>query len=1069
VASADAIAFGFSRWFLRHRLAFLILIAALTVFFGWKALQLQVFSQFIDLLPRNHPFIQVYERYNRDFGSANLVFAAIVPKQGDVYQEGVLEKVFVLTDQLDKVEGVDHDHVASLTHTKVRDQEIDSEGTLASRQIVGDEAIAMFEAQVYARRALERAAARGEAVPTDLEGLRALVASRKRALDAELAGTTALRLDRLREQDPARADALRTLRLESSETRVLGVRLRDLRKGYHLEGTELRGPSGELLPPGTIEGLPDRVRSNKLVYGRLVSSDDSAALVVAGFLEGRLDYEAIFARLQDLKHRIEADGTVDVHLVGIPVLAGWCFHYAPEIVLILAVTLGVLVLLLGIYFRHWYGVVLPVSSAVVSAIWGLGFISLMDYQLEPLVLVIPMLITARAISHSVQFVERFFEEYARLREKHAAVLTSMAHLLLPGTLAIVTDALGIYVIGICSIALMKKVAAFGAFWALSLIVTGMLLNRIMLSYFPAPRTTEYYTPKAIARFLGGVAKLASDPRSARWIFAVWLVLFIGAGFLTTRVRVGEYRPGTPILWPDSEFNQSAQEVAKRFQGADDLMVIVETEQPFGIHRPESMHEIEAFQRYMEQDPKVGGSVSIVDYLKAITRIFHMNDPRWLTIPYNGQEIGGQLYLYEAGSPDPRVLNPYRDERAQNAAVRIYYADHQAPTIDHAIARARRYIEERPTGKVSIRIEETSGRLAHYARSALGPLIPPANVNLIVKVRDEASGSYALQRVERPDRSEPAPADSSEWIMTLPRMTKELREVLVAAGYDDVQRIADAPVADLARVEGFDLVTAYQLRKAAGLDRRSYVVRSEWKSEDGQVHAEVRRRGLYERPELWVKFADGDFVHRLAGTWSEGPSFALASGSMGVMAASNEEVALSNNAMLTACFVAYFVMILVTYRSLGMAVLLITSLSTAALVSMAYMWIANIGFDVNTLPVQALGIGIGDDYALYIMDRVVRERRDGHDLATSVRTAIQTTGMAIFFTGTTLVAGVAFWYFLSSLRFAAEMSLLLSILLITNLFGAILLIPAFTTLFRPTFVHTEAVAEAVPTTPPAPAH
>jgi hypothetical protein len=464
---------------------------------------------------------------------------------------------------------------------------------------------------------------------------------------------------------------------------------------------------------------------------------------------------------------------------------------------------------------------------------------------------------------------------------------------------------------------------------------------------------------------------------------------------------------------------------------------------------------------MEQDPKVGGSISIVDYLKAITRTFHMNDPRWLAIPYTREEIGGLLYLYEAGSPDPRVLNPFRDERAQNAAVRIFYADHQGPTIENAIARARRWIVERPTGRISIRLEERGGRLGNLARGALGPLLPPADADLVVQVRDEASGTYRRESVQEPARREPPPPDSSEWIVTLPRMTDELREELVESGYDSVQRIADADVAELARVEGFDLVTAHQLREAARLDRRSYVVGAEWRSGDERVHAQVRRRGLYESPELWVRFQDGDFSFRPAGTWSEGPSFALASGLMGVLAASNDEVGRSNNAMLLTCFAAYFTMILATYRSLGMSVLLITSLGTAALVSMAYMWAANMGFDVNTLPVQALGVGIGDDYALYIMDRVVRERRRGHDLAAAVRIAIQTTGMAIFFTGTTLVGGIAFWYFLSSLRFAADMSLLLSILLVTNLFGAILLIPAFTTLFRPRFVQVEALgAEGV---------
>jgi predicted RND superfamily exporter protein len=106
--------------------------------------------------------------------------------------------------------------------------------------------------------------------------------------------------------------------------------------------------------------------------------------------------------------------------------------------------------------------------------------------------------------------------------------------------------------------------------------------------------------------------------------------------------------------------------------------------------------------------------------------------------------------------------------------------------------------------------------------------------------------------------------------------------------------------------------------------------------------------------------------------------------------------------------------------------------------------------VNTLPVQALGVGVGVDYALYIMDRIVRERKRGRNLIEAIQIAIETTGMAVFFTGTTLVVGIIFWYFISSLRFAADMSLLLSILLVANLFGAILLIPAFTALFRPRF-------------------
>jgi predicted RND superfamily exporter protein len=838
-------------------------------------------------------------------------------------------------------------------------------------------------------------------------------------------------------------------REERAELEFLALRLEELPSGYRLEGEELVGPEGGLLPGAIVDTLPDRIHQNTQVYGRLVSLDDAAALVRAGFLEGRLDYEAIFDQIYSLKRELESDGSVTVHLTGQPVLLGWTFHYAGEIMLILGLSVLVLVVLLGAYFRQWYGVVMPFSGAAVSGIWGLGFISIMGYQLEPLVLVIPMLITARAVSHSVQFVERFYEEYERLRDKDEAVITSMAELLVPGTLAIVTDAFGILVIGVSSIALMKKVAIFGAFWALSIAVTEMLLNRLMIAYFPAPKSFQHYTPAPVAAILKRIALLATGPRSSKVIFATWLVLVVLCGSVALRVKVGEARPGTPILWEDSEFNQSARAISERFFGADDLMVIVETEREGGVHRPEVMREIEAFQRYMEQDDSAGGSISIVDFLKAISRTFHNGDPRWHAIPPSAEEIGGLLYLYEAGSPDPKILNPYRDQEGRNAAVRVFYADHQGDTIRRAIERVGRYVEGRPTGEVSIRLAQKRGDLLAKVFWWLGPLAPPREPELLVQVRQE-DGSYAREPVVSPDRREPPPEDSREWILTLPRTTKELVNALADAGFDSVEKIDAAEVEELAAIEGFDLVTAYALKEAAELDRREYIVVSEWQDAERGVHAQVRKRGLYESFELWVQLGGGDFERRESNAWSLGPSYALASGIMGVLGASNDEVEGSNNATLIASFTTVFVVILLSYRSLAVGVLLVISLGTAALISLGYMWVANIGFDVNTLPVQALGVGVGVDYAIYIMDRVVRERRRGHDLDESVQIAIRTTGMAVFFTGSCLVGGIIFWYFISSLRFAADMSLLLSLLLGANMVGAILLVPAFVALFKPSF-------------------
>ncbi|MFI5316302.1 MAG: MMPL family transporter [Myxococcota bacterium] len=1045
----DAFALRFSRFFIKYRGVNLAIIGGLTVFFLVQALQLQIFSQFIDLLPRNHPFIQVYEKYNRQFGSANVVAAAIVAKNGTIYTDEFLEKVYAFTDQIDKVEGVDHGQITSITAITIRDQEVDREGIMRSRQIIGEQAIALLEAQFFGRRAIRRATAADAATaPKTLQELRVYTDKRKAELVAELQPTSAIPLERM--ADRKEAERLRILRKENAELEFLALRLAELPTGYHLDGERLIGPDGGLIPKAILAGLPDRIHQNKQVFGRLVSTDDKAVLIAAGFLEGRLDYHKIFDEIYSLKQELEQDGTAEVHLTGQPILAGWTFAFLPEIIEILLLSLGVLLVLLAFYFRRFYGVIMPFTGAVVSAIWGLGFTALMGYQLEPLVLVIPMLITARAVSHSVQFVERFYEEYERLEgDKYEAIVISMAELLLPGTLAIITDAFGILVIYVSSIALMKKVALVGAFWAMSIAVTEMLLNRLMIAYFPAPKDTSHYTPAPIVWVLNQLSWMATSARSVRVILGIWVAIVVGSLYFAPKVPVGESHPGTPILWPDSEFNKSAAVISSKFYGADELTVVVETEMEGGIHRPEVMREIEAFQRYMEQDKKVGGTLSIVDYMKAINRTFHQSDPRWSIVPYTPPEIGGLLYLYEAGSPDPRVLNPVRDQVARNAAVRVFYGDHKGDTIRAAIDRVKTYLHERPTGAIQARLEVPEDDWVATVFWWIGPLLPPRPIALGVYLQNP-DGSYAKQPVESPGRTDPAPEDSKARILTLPRMTRELRETLVAAGYDSVGKIASTSVEQLAKVEGFDLATAYALINAAKLDRRNFRVVYEWKSDEKQTQVQVRKRGFWEPYELWVKYQGDDYIRRESGRWAEGTSFALASGLMGVLAASNDEVEGSNNATLIASFLTTFLIVWVSYRSAAIALYMILSLGTASVVSLAYMYFAHIGFDVNTLPVQALGVGVGVDYALYIMDRVVHERQRGHSVDEAVRIAIKTTGMAVFFTASTLVGGIIFWYFISSLRFAADMSLLLSVVLTGNMIGAMLLVPALTVYFRPDF-------------------
>ena len=173
---------------------------------------------------------------------------------------------------------------------------------------------------------------------------------------------------------------------------------------------------------------------------------------------------------------------------------------------------------------------------------------------------------------------------------------------------------------------------------------------------------------------------------------------------------------------------------------------------------------------------------------------------------------------------------------------------------------------------------------------------------------------------------------------------------------------------------------------------------------------------------------------------ENLKFRLATGNVGVMAATNEDVKAAQTPMLLLIFGAIIILCLITFRTLlGTAsiVLPLVLVSSLAEAMMAFM---GIGLKVNTLPVVALGVGIGVDYGIYIFNRLRMELQNGHDLHTAYYRTLRLTGRAVIFTGFTLATGVGTWMF-SALQFQADMGILLSFIFLANMVGAIVLLPA----------------------------
>ncbi|VFN03040.1 MAG: hypothetical protein BECKG1743D_GA0114223_106241 [Candidatus Kentron sp. G] len=172
----------------------------------------------------------------------------------------------------------------------------------------------------------------------------------------------------------------------------------------------------------------------------------------------------------------------------------------------------------------------------------------------------------------------------------------------------------------------------------------------------------------------------------------------------------------------------------------------------------------------------------------------------------------------------------------------------------------------------------------------------------------------------------------------------------------------------------------------------------------------------------------------------GVEYLLAGHNLGVMAATNAAVRAAQFPILLQVFLAIIVLCLLTFRSLRATFCIVLPLGVVSLLSYALMAFLEIGLKVNTLPVVALGVGIGVDYGIYIFNGLRQFLDRGQTLAQGFRNTLETTGASVVFTALILALGVATWGF-SALKFQADMGILLAFLFLVNMLGAILLLPA----------------------------
>jgi len=173
---------------------------------------------------------------------------------------------------------------------------------------------------------------------------------------------------------------------------------------------------------------------------------------------------------------------------------------------------------------------------------------------------------------------------------------------------------------------------------------------------------------------------------------------------------------------------------------------------------------------------------------------------------------------------------------------------------------------------------------------------------------------------------------------------------------------------------------------------------------------------------------------------------MAAGNAGIESATNIVIEESQTEMLIWVYCVVITLCLISFRSARIVISIIVPLILTSIISQGLMGLLGIGVKVATLPVIALGVGIGVDYGIYIFSKVKEALGQGKSLYLTYRYALNQTGKAVAFTGFTLAISVATWVF-SPIKFQADMGVLLTFMFIFNMIGALTLIPAMAWLLR----------------------
>ncbi|MGE6647836.1 efflux RND transporter permease subunit [Shewanella colwelliana] len=452
----------------------------------------------------------------------------------------------------------------------------------------------------------------------------------------------------------------------------------------------------------TPEGL-ETVRSNiekAGIVGRLIAEDYSAAMVTAQLMDfdpqtgEPLDTLAFAAQLeQELRGQYENE-QIKVHIIGFAKMAGDVAEGAKGVVMFFLIAILVTAVMVYLFSKSIKLTLFPLACSLVAVVWQLGLLTVVGFGLDPMSILIPFLVFAIGVSHSVQMINAVRRRVGEGETTKAAAALAFRSLLVPGGIALLSDTVGFMTLLAIDIGIIRELAISASLGVAVIILTNLILLPLLISY-----TNVKALPANANNNIDKIwLKLSyfATPKYAAVVLVATIALYSVGLQQANKMKIGDLQGGAPALHFDSRYNQDTFYITENFSITTDVMTIIVEAFPEACTYHDVLTQIGEFEWQVANTHGVESTASLASIAKRVNAGFNEGNPKWQVLPRTTAS------LVQAVGQIPTTSGLLNGD-CSVMPVYLFLTDHKAETIELVIDKVKTLSTQMNNDKLTFKL------------------------------------------------------------------------------------------------------------------------------------------------------------------------------------------------------------------------------------------------------------------------------------------------------------------------------------------------------------------------------